>query len=136
MVLTAAYTYSDFQFEDFRLGAEDFGGNTLPGVPPHQLYGRLHYEGSGFSGTLRVTTADEYFVDNANRDSNDGYTVVDLRVGYAARLPGIQAKPFLGLNNIFDTRYNSSVVVNAIAGRYYEPAPGRNIYLGLRMTTR
>jgi iron complex outermembrane receptor protein len=136
LTVTAAYTYSDFHFEDFRSGDEDFGGNTVPGVPPHQLYGRLHYEGSGLSGTLRAKTADEFFVDNANRDRNDGYTVVDLRAGYTARLPGVQVKPFIGLNNIFDTRYNSSVVVNAIAGRYYEPAPGRNIYLGLRITTR
>jgi iron complex outermembrane receptor protein len=93
----------------------------------------LHYEGDGISGTLKVTAADGFYVDNGNSDRNDGYTVVDLRFGYTARLREFQVRPFLGLNNIFDTRYNSSVVVNAVAGRYYEPAPGRNVFFGLRL---
>jgi iron complex outermembrane receptor protein len=39
--------------------------------------------------------------------------------------------PFAAIANLTDTRYNSSVVVNAAAARYYEPAPRRNYYLGL-----
>ena len=36
-----------------------------------------------------------------------------------------------GINNAFNHRYVSSVVINAPRGRYYEPAPGRNVYLGM-----
>jgi iron complex outermembrane receptor protein len=36
-----------------------------------------------------------------------------------------------GLNNLLDERYFSSVVINAAGARYFEPAPGRNIYLGV-----
>jgi iron complex outermembrane receptor protein len=39
--------------------------------------------------------------------------------------------PFLGINNAFNHRYIGSVVINAARGRFYEPAPSRNIYVGL-----
>ena len=39
--------------------------------------------------------------------------------------------PFLGINNVFNHLYVSSVVINAARDRFYEPAPGRNVYVGL-----
>jgi iron complex outermembrane receptor protein len=39
--------------------------------------------------------------------------------------------PFIGINNLFNHQYVSSVVINAARGRFYEPAPGRNVYLGI-----
>ncbi|UCC71044.1 MAG: TonB-dependent receptor [Gemmatimonadota bacterium] len=137
LTATAAYTYSDFKFEEFVTEAGDFSRNRVPGVPPHRLHARLGYAGGrGLSGSLQLTAADDHFVDNASESRNDGYTVVDLRLGFTAHTPGFEIAPFLGLNNLFDERYNSSVVVNAIAGRYYEPAPGRNLYVGVRLSTR
>jgi iron complex outermembrane receptor protein len=43
----------------------------------------------------------------------------------------IIAEPTIGLDNVFDTRYNASVVINAFGGRYYEPGPGRSVHFGL-----
>ena len=91
---------------------------------------------AGISSTMRLTVVDEYFVDNANAHRNDGYVAADLRFGYNLRLGGVEMVPLLGINNLFDARYNSSVVVNASRGNFYEPAPGRNYYVGLRMRTR
>jgi iron complex outermembrane receptor protein len=137
LVITASYTHSNFFFDDFQTDEADFSGNKLPGVPPNQIFARLNYgRGSGLSAWTSVTAVDDYFVDNANEHRNQGYVVVDLRFGYTARTRGLEIVPMLGLNNLFDVRYNSSVVVNAIAGRYYEPAPGRNVYLGLRLRFR
>ncbi len=129
-----AYTYSNFKFDEFVTDAGDFGGNRVPGVPRHRLHARLGYaRASGPSGSLRLTAVDDYFVDSANENRNDGHVVVDLRLGYTAETAGFEFVPFLGINNVFDVRYNSSVVVNATAGRYYEPAPGRNVYVGVRV---
>ncbi len=135
--VTAAYTYSNFELDEFRTEAGDFSGNRVPGIPPHRLHARIGYaRGPGPSGSFNLTAVDSYFVDSANESRNDGYVVADLRLGYNALLPGFEIVPFLGINNLSDVRYNSSVVVNAIAGRYYEPAPGRNAYAGLMLRTR
>ena len=38
---------------------------------------------------------------------------------------------FLGIENLFAARYNGSIVPNAFGGRFFEPAPGRTLRLGL-----
>jgi len=40
-------------------------------------------------------------------------------------------QPYLGVLNAFDRDYNTSVVVNANGGRFYEPGPPRSLYGGL-----
>ena len=39
----------------------------------------------------------------------------------------------IGIANLLDEEYNSSVVVNAFGGRYFEPGPGRTVHAGLRI---
>ena len=55
----------------------------------------------------------------------------NLRVGWEGKAGGMRLAPFLGINNAFNHLYVSSVVINAARDRFYEPAPGRNIYVGL-----
>ena len=138
LLVSLAYTYTNFEFDDFQTGADDFSGNVVPGVPPHQFHGELSYtHSSGLSGAVEVTAVDEFNVDNANENTNDGYTTVDLRFGYSSDdLSGFRITPFIGIDNIFDVRYNSSITVNAFGGRFFEPAPGRNSYIGLRVQYR
>jgi iron complex outermembrane receptor protein len=40
---------------------------------------------------------------------------------------------FLGIDNVFDEAYNGSVVPNAFGDRYFEPAPGRTVFGGVRL---
>ena len=41
---------------------------------------------------------------------------------------------FLGINNLFDRKYNDNIRINAWGKRYYEPAPLRNFYFGISYT--
>jgi len=40
---------------------------------------------------------------------------------------------FGGVNNLLNTVYYDNIRLNAFGGRFYEPAPGRNFYLGLSL---
>ena len=60
-----------------------------------------------------------------------------LNARFAYRAPTrLALEPAVGVDNIFDRTYASNVVVNAAAGRYYEPGPGRTFWFGVRMGTR
>src|SRR5256886_9105383 len=48
----------------------------------------------------------------------------------------VRLRPFVGFNNVWNRAYVGSVVINAANRRYYEPAPGRNVYVGDRKSTR
>jgi len=62
-----------------------------------------------------------------------GWSQLNLRAGIDARAGGWTVRPFLGIQNVLDRAYVGSVVINAAGGRYYEPAPGRNAYVGVAL---
>ena len=126
------YTYQDFVFEEFNTGSSDFAGKDEPGAPPHRVFAGFNYTAPfGLRSGATVRWVDEFTLNNANTVFNWAYTVVDLRFGYDTRWGGVDVRPFVGIDNVFDERYNSSAITNAFGGRYYEPSPDREIYVGL-----
>jgi len=126
-----AYTYQNFMFEEFTTGSSDFAGNDEPGAPPHRVFAGFNYAAPfGLRSGATVRWVDRYTLNNANTVFNWANTVVDLRFGFDATWGDVDVRPFLGLDNLFDERYNSSAITNAYGGRYYEPSPGREVYVG------
>jgi iron complex outermembrane receptor protein len=135
MVASLAYTYSDFEFEDFiDDDGNDFGGKTIPGVPDHLLNADVTYtHQNGLYSQVSLLYVDEIFANNANTVSNKSYTVTDLRLGYTRFFGNWEISPFIGVNNLFDKQYNGNVRINAFGGRYFEPAPDRDVYAGMTL---
>ena len=129
----ASYTWSDFTYEQFTDdNGNDFAGNELPGLPEHFGYLGLKYEtGSGLAIALETSYSGKLFADNANASSVDAYTVSNLRLYDELDYGRWQVRPYIGINNLLDERYNDNIRINAFGGRYYEPAPDRNVYAGV-----
>jgi iron complex outermembrane receptor protein len=130
-----AYTYTDARFERYAVAGDTFDGNRVPGVAPRRLDALLSL-GFWRSGYLELDGryASDTPVNDANSATSPAYFVADLRIGASdLRLGRVAVAPFLGVSNIFDTRYNTSVVVNAFGGRFYEPGPGRALYAGVEV---
>jgi len=71
--------------------------------------------------------------DDAGRASSPGYGVTTIR----GQLPIVSQVALIGgVGNLFDATYNTSVIVNAAGGRYFEPAAGRTIYAGIQLVPR
>jgi iron complex outermembrane receptor protein len=129
-----SYTYSDFSFTDYQIGAQDFAGKLLPGIPNHQGFGSIRYHAeSGLYGALMARYTGDYFADNDNAQTIDSYMMINLRAGYRFSLLFLHAEPFLGINNLTDTAFPGNIRLNAFGGRYFEPGPGLNFYLGVRL---
>ena len=126
-----AYTYQDFVFEEFTTSGSDFAGNDEPGAPPHRFFAAVSFAAPfGLRSGATVRWVDEFTLNNANTVFNWSYTVVDLRFGFDSLFGNTNIRPFVGIDNAFDERYNSSGITNAFGGRYYEPSPGREVYVG------
>jgi iron complex outermembrane receptor protein len=128
-----SYTWSDFVFEQFiDDNGNDFGGSRLPGLPEHFGFAGLTYDtANGFHAQLEAIYSGSLYADNANDVSVDSYVVSNFRASKSFERGPWLLRPYIGINNIFDERYNSNVRINAFAGRYYERAPGRNVYAGI-----
>lgn len=133
--LSVAYTYSDFAFDRFVDAAGvDYSGNALPAAPENILQGELTYSHeTGLFASVDALYVDDVYADNANTVVSDGYVVANLRLGYLATVGALSISPFVGVNNLLDEAYNSSVTINGAGGRFFEPAPERNIYGGIEL---
>ncbi len=131
--LSMAYTYSDFTFDRFTdTNGNEFDGNHSPGIPQDLLYLDFSWFGdSGFYAKWDVTYTGEIYADNANQISVESSTVSNLRLGHNVFYDDWEVASFLGVNNLFDEDYNDNIRINAFGGRYFEPAPERNAYIGI-----
>ena len=129
--LTASYTYSDFEFARFptNMAAE---GKMLPGIPENQFFAELAYRhDSGFYLSWDILLVNDLAINNTNSAISDSYEVANLRAGHRLQLAGFELSPFIGINNLFDTKYMSNLRLNGFGGRVFEPAPTLNVYGGV-----
>jgi iron complex outermembrane receptor protein len=129
--LTATYTYSDFKFKKFSTDPTVVG-NRLPVIPQNQFYSELAYRHpSGLFAIVDVLWVDRLYTNNDNTAINQDYYVANIRFGTKFDIENVTVSPFIGVNNFTDVKYNGNVRANAFGGRFYEPAPQRNVYGGL-----
>jgi len=114
-------------------------GSKLPGVPSKQAYGELAWVPANLYGldtALEVQYVDKLYVNDQNSDAAPSYAVMNARVGFTQTVGRATWKAFVRLNNLFDRNYAGSVIVGDTNGRYFEPAPGRNWFAGVRVAVR
>ncbi|MEX0290096.1 MAG: TonB-dependent receptor, partial [Flavobacteriaceae bacterium] len=132
------YTISDHSFVDFVDGDDDFSGNPLTGVPKHRLHlsTRLEHK-KDFYWSTSYQFVDEIPLTDANSLSSKSYGIFNSRLGYSKQIIQDLSIGFnAGVNNIFDSRYAQSVLINAVGfggnePRYFYPGNDRNFYGGL-----
>jgi iron complex outermembrane receptor protein len=132
---TATYTWSDFTYDEFRgVGDAVYDGNRIPGVPEQLFNLDLAWSHpSGFYAGWDLLYVGKFYANNANTVETDDYLVSNLRAGFRWVRDHWVFEPFIGVNNLFDREYMGNVRLNASFGRYYEPAPERNVYAGVSL---
>lgn len=132
--LRLAYTYSHFRFREYELDSEDFAGNVIPGIPAHRVQAGVTLARQMGFLVMETEYAGKAWLDDANTVSAPPYGVTHLRAGF--ELPRINPRfaVSMGVENIFDRVYSSSLSVNAARGKYYEPAPRRSLFVALSVS--
>ena len=134
VLIGTAYTGQFFEFKDYSKGINDFSGNDLTGVPPHNLVTRLDVRTSlGIYLNLTHQYTDKLPLNDANTVYQDAYNLVNLRFGYAKTLGKLDLEVFAGVDNLLDESYSMGNDLNAFGGRFYQPAPTRNWYGGVKL---
>lgn len=109
-------------------------GARLPGVPSKQAYAELAWIPGGWSGldtALEAQYVDKLYVNERNTDAAPAYAVMNARIGFSQTSGAAKWQEFVRLNNLFDRHYAGSVIVGDSNGRFFEPAPGRNWFIGV-----
>jgi iron complex outermembrane receptor protein len=129
--LSANTTVTNATFKEVQ--PDSLKGNKVPGIAPFRLNGKASWMPGNFLLSLTYKHVGSYMADNMNTAKNDAYNIFDATFSFRKHFSpqGIEVQPFINVNNLFDTRYNGSVTVNAFGGRYFEPAPGRSLQAGV-----
>lgn len=134
LIAQLSYTYSDFHYDEFVTSDGNLEGNQTPGIPKHNTAAGLRYfHPNGFFALLQARFIGELYVNDANTEKDGAYTLASLRLGHSFDFSNWSLEPFLGINNLLNTSYNSNIRINAFGGRYYEPGAERNGYLGVKV---
>jgi iron complex outermembrane receptor protein len=134
LAVGAAYTYANYRFIDFTVDTAHYAGNRIPGIPRQTFQGTATLRGSLATLVGEATLADRMFVNDANSESAPGYAVFNARLLTTVGLRRSAAELAVGVQNIFDTPYISSVSVNAAGGKFYEPGSQRAVYVGVTLS--
>lgn len=126
-----AYTWSDFHFD----GDDQWGDNTIPGVPEHYLRAELRYDHAGgwyIAPNVEASPSD-YYVDMANTLEAEAYAILGLTAGVDINE---QVALFFDARNLTDERYAATTGVitspTATNQALFIPGDGRSFYAGLR----
>lgn len=134
-VINTAYTYSDFKFKKYTDQGDDFSGNKLTGVAPHVLFTSLNIDTEpGLYANLSYNFVDEVPLRDDNSLYSESHQLVQTKIGYRASFfHGVEADIYFGIDNLLNERYSLGYDANAFGGRYYQPAPERNWFLGIKL---
>ena len=137
--LRGSYTHTEALFDDYKVTTGTtttvYDGKSVPGVAPNRGDITLSARVDKIFADFDARFSSGMHVNDANTDTSRtaGYKVYGLRAGLRDLTIGaLTFEPHLGVFNLFDRRYMTSVVVNAFGGRFYEPGPPRSVYGGLR----
>ena len=131
--LGAAYTYANYRFIDFTVDTAHYAGNRIPGIPRQTLQASAAVRSGVATFVTEATVADKMAVNDANSESSPGYAIFNARIVTSGSLGRSGAELTIGAQNLFNTRYISSVSVNAAGGKFYEPGSQRSIYIGVTL---
>lgn len=134
------YTFNNHEFLEFIDEENDFSGNALTGVPNYT--GTSGIQIRLFQG-FYINTTYQYLgavpLTDENDFNSDPFSVFNTRMGYLKKITNHLTLGFdFGINNLFDTVYAQSVLINTqgFGGReprYFYPGDARNYYGSLRL---
>jgi iron complex outermembrane receptor protein len=123
---------TNYRFSEFQDNGNDYSGNKLTGTPAattNWMLETAHAKGLFFN--LHYQTVGRIPVLDNNSLFSDAYQLADLMAGCEKSFKNLTMSVSSGIQNIFDTRYASMILINASAvgnqsPRYYYPGLPRN----------
>jgi iron complex outermembrane receptor protein len=132
---SGAYTYSHYKYKDYRTEDGDYSGNNVPGIPRHVLTNSLAIQlKSSFHFSAQYTFNDKTPLDDANTLFSKAYHLLQVRGSktfWTRKMNSLEI--YGGIDNLLNRKYSLGNDINAYGGRYYNAAPARNYYIGLKI---
>lgn len=132
--LSTSITLNDYRFKNYKVTTTDYSGNNVTGVPKNVIVNTLDviikskfYFNTLYNYTNKIPLTD------ANNFYAEDYHLLQCKAGYKLNFKKLQLDVFAGADNIFNESYSLGNDINAVGNRFYNAAPLRNYFGGLKI---
>ena len=129
-------------FKQFVDNGLDYSGNHLPGIPRYTAHlGVLAALGNGWECSADFQQWGKQWFNDGNTILDNQWATVNAQITKKVDINKIRVIAHVGIQNIFDKKYASMILVNAPSfngslPRYYYPAMPRYVCGGLTVSMR
>tara|TARA_Y100000768_G_scaffold277476_1_gene212915 strand:- start:656 stop:2866 length:2211 start_codon:yes stop_codon:yes gene_type:complete len=141
LTITSSNNFSKYWyiFKDFNNRGTDYSQNKLTGVPSHTIYSKIMINLKNYLAQISFQNVGKIPMNDSNELFTDSYSVIDLKLSRLYCIKNLGINISTGINNLFDTRYASGIVINArgFGGRdprFYYPGLPRNYFISLSIS--
>jgi iron complex outermembrane receptor protein len=133
--LSPGITLQDYVFRDYSKISTDFSGNRVTGVPARIYSVALDVVlQGGWYANASVLYTGRLPLDDANAAFAESYVFAAMKAGWRLSARRLVWDVFAGLDNALNQTYSLGNDLNAAGGRFYNGAPGRQFFGGVRIT--
>lgn len=134
--LNSAVSYNHYRFENYKVNEINYSENKLTAVPDWVWTNSVSLQ---FTGNLGLNFSHNF---TSSMPLNDANTVFADKF-HLVQLKGFwnwswketsQFKIFVGVDNLLNQQYSLGNDINAFGNRFFNPAPSRNYYAGIKMS--
>ena len=127
-------TLNRHRFDKYAVDGTILNGKSLPGVPEAQMSTGIQSSYKGISFAVFDYWMDRTPLNNDNSAQTAAYHMVNVAASYQfSPLKNFDCTLQGGINNLLNVQYSSFLNLNGIAGKYYNPAPTINYFVGLHL---
>ncbi len=133
----SSVTINHYRFKTYEQSGIDYSGNPLTGVAPDIIVSGVDiFTKTGLYINATINYTDHISLNDAGTAYAADYTLLGTRLGYRKAAGKISYDVFGGVDNALDQKYSLGNDLNAVGGRFYNLAAGRNFYGGLKLSLR
>ncbi|WP_228384243.1 TonB-dependent receptor [Sphingobacteruim zhuxiongii] len=135
LIFSTNLTYQDYSFTKYLVDDKDYTGNQVTSIPKWMWANTLSFElPKQFEINLYHNHCSSIPLNDANSFYAKKYDLLQAKLAWTtAILKQRKVQFFVGADNLLDEKYSLGNDINAMGNRFYNAAPPRNYYAGLKL---
>ncbi len=131
--ITNSFSYQPYRFTDYQQGTVLFNGNPITGVPEYIWVSTINLTNkNGWAINITANLTSKISLNDAATVYADGYELLQAKISKQFKWKQHLFQFFAGADNILNQSYSLGNDINAVGNRYFNPAPLRNGYMGIK----
>lgn len=136
LYINSSITYNHYRFGTYQIGNDKYDNNKLTAVPDWIVVHSLNLSLAHQLGlNLQHNYTSKIPLNDANTAFADAYHLVQAKMHWGFKCSAkLMANIYFGVDNLLNEKYSLGNDINAFGGRYYNAAPTRNFFAGLKLS--